>query len=257
MGNSDDAKWIQLSHKRIWWTKRFLRLMPRRANIHKYPGLKWAKDHARKRMYLWSFRYREVAPALFLGTILSFLPIIGQIPIAVALAFFLRANLPIFVALQFITNWLTVVPLYYICYEIGRWSLKVFDIHVDALSLAELKLFMDNLTNCHWAENGRFLWHVFLVTSLGSLIIGSFVGTVFDMVYRFLSWRTKIIWERVRQIQARMHGEHVKHEAEAQKANEAAASAVRETQVADTPPKTSGGNDASTRVTGQGPNASI
>lgn len=208
MDNSDDAKWLQLFHKRIWWTKRFLRYVPRRTTVHKYPGLKWAKDTARQRMYLWSFRYREVAPALYVGTIISFMPIIGvQIPLALIFALLLRANLPIFVALQFITNWLTVVPIYYICYEIGRWSLKVFDIHVEALSLNELKLFMENLTSCHWSENGRFLGRVFLVTSLGSLIIGSFLGSIFDMIYRFLAWRSKIVWERVSQIRERIRAE--------------------------------------------------
>jgi uncharacterized protein len=204
MDDPDDAKWMRIFHNRVWWTKRFLRYVPRRNTVHKYPGLTWAKDIARKRMYLWSFRYREVAPALYVGTIISFMPVIGiQIPLALAFALLLRANLPIFVALQFITNWLTIVPIYYICYEIGRWSLKVFDVHVEMLSLDELRLFMENLASCHWAENGRFLGRVFLVTSLGGLILGSFMGTVFDLIYKLLAWRTKVVWERVSKIRER------------------------------------------------------
>ena len=149
-------------------------------------------------MYLWSFRYREVAPALYVGTILSFMPVIGvQIPLAFLFALLLRANLPIFVALQFITNWLTVVPLYYICYEIGRFTLKVFDVHVDALSMDELRLFMEHLAQHQWAENGHFILRVLGVTSLGGLVVGSFLGTVFDQIYKLLAWRAGVIWKRV------------------------------------------------------------
>ncbi len=210
MDSPEDAKWLQIFHSRVKWTKRFLRYVPRRTTVHKYPGLKWAKDIAKNRMYLWSFRYREVAPALYVGTIISLLPVFGvQIPLALAFALILRANLPVFVALQFITNWFTIVPIYYICYEIGRWSLKFFDIHVETLTLNELRLFMDNLAAFHWSENSRFLVRVFAVTSLGGVILGSFLGTVFDMIYRFLAWRTKIVWERVTLIRERRREERI------------------------------------------------
>jgi hypothetical protein len=199
----EEARLIDKHHRRIRWLKRLLRLMPRRANVHRYPGLKWVSGFARERMYLWSFRYRAVAPALYAGTILSLLPIFGiQIPIAFLLALLLRANLPVFVGLQFITNWFTVVPIYYICYQIGRFSLKLVDIHVDALTMEELRVVMEHFASHQWAANGRFLLHVVGITSLGSLILGSFLGTVFDQIYKFMAWRASITWERIRVIRA-------------------------------------------------------
>lgn len=204
MVNHDDAKWIKLSHQRIRWTKRILRHMPRRGNLHTYPGLKWVRGFAKSRMYLWSFRYTQVAPALYVGTIISLLPIYGlQIPMAILFALLLRANLPIFVALQFLTNWLTTVPLAYACYEIGRWSLHIFDVTVDPLTVEQFKLFVRNLAEMHLAENGRLIGRVFLVTSLGAVILGSFLGTLFNMAYKLLSWRTRVILHKVRQIRER------------------------------------------------------
>jgi len=197
----EEARLLNKRHRRIRWIKRLLRFMPRRANVHRYPGLKWVSGFARKRMYLWSFRYRAVAPALYVGTILSLLPIFGiQIPIAFLLALLMRANLPVFVGLQFITNWFTVVPLYYICYQIGRFSLKLLDIHVDALTMEELRVFMEHFARHQWAANGNFLIHVFGITSLGSLILGSFLGTIFDHIYKLMSWRASITWERLLKI---------------------------------------------------------
>ena len=75
--NQEDAELIDTHHRRVRWLKRFMRYMPRRSSVHRYPGLKWVAGFARNRMYLWSFRYRAVAPALYAGTILSFLPLFG------------------------------------------------------------------------------------------------------------------------------------------------------------------------------------
>jgi uncharacterized protein (DUF2062 family) len=211
MTDHEEAKWIGRHHRRVRWIKRLLRVLPSRANIHRYPGLKWASAMTRKRMYLWSFRYREVAPALYAGSILSFLPLMGlHTLIAFALALLLRANFPIIIALGFITNWVTAVPFYYICYEIGRFSLKLFDIHVEALGIEELRLFMENLLNQNWADNGHFLLRVFGVTSLGGLILGSFIGTVLDQIYRLMAWRAAVIWNRVSAIRRKRMSEAVK-----------------------------------------------
>lgn len=199
--DNEEAQLLSKHHSRIRRLKRLLRFMPRRANVHRYPGLKWISGFAKKRMYLWSFRYNAVAPALYVGTILSFLPIFGiQIPLAVLLSLLLRANLPVFVSLQMITNWFTVVPIYYICFQVGRFSLKILDVHIDPLSMEELHVFMEHFVHKQWADNGRFLATVFGVTSLGSLILGSFIGTVFDHLYKLMAWRASITWERLQKI---------------------------------------------------------
>jgi hypothetical protein len=202
--NQEDAELIDTHHRRVRWLKRFMRFLPRRSSIHRYPGLKWVAGFARNRMYLWSFRYRAVAPALYAGTILSFLPLFGiQVPLAFLLSLALKANLPIFVGLQFITNWFTVAPIYFVCFQVGRMCLMLFEIHVDPLTVEQLREFLARFGNGELADNGRFLARVFFVTSLGSLIIGSFFGLLFDRIYKFMAWRASITCERVRQIRER------------------------------------------------------
>jgi uncharacterized protein len=215
----EDAAWLARHHKQMRWMKRLLRWMPRRANIHRYPGLKWASGMARSRMYLWSFRYREVAPALYVGTIISFLPIMGiQIPVAFIFALLLRGNLPIFVALQFISNWVTAVPIYYTCYEIGRLLLRLLGVHVDNIDMHVLREFFGNVMDKNWAVNGQLLLRIFGVTSLGGLILGSFVGTVLDQLYRLMAWRAAKIWRRVIEIRhRRMDAEAAKKKKEAER----------------------------------------
>jgi len=197
----EDQATIKTHHQNIRWMKRFLRWMPRRANIHRYPGLKWVAEVARKRMYLWSLRYRAVAPALYAGSIISFLPIMGiQIPVAFIFALMLRANLPVMIALQFITNWVTAVPIYYTCYEIGRLILHLLGFPVENIDMQALREFFGNVTGKNWAVNGKILLRVFGVMSIGGVILGSFFALLLDVSYRLVLRRMRNIWDRVKEI---------------------------------------------------------
>jgi hypothetical protein len=198
--HDDDAS-LAAHQQHMSRLKRLLRRMPRRGNIHRYPGLKWIAEFAKKRMYLWSLRPREVTPALYVGTIVSFLPIPGlQIPVALVCALVLRANLPIFIALQFLSNWLTSIPIFFACHEVGRLMLKIVDVDVDALDIAQLRAFVDNAMQLHWAANGHALLRVMGVMSLGALILGSFTGGVLDFLYRFMNRRAIRLIARVKLI---------------------------------------------------------
>ena len=59
----------ELRFKRIRRLKKWMRPLPRRSNIHRYPVLKWFSKFAYDRSYLWSFRSRTIVPALFLGSL--------------------------------------------------------------------------------------------------------------------------------------------------------------------------------------------
>ena len=63
--------------KRIRRLKKFLRPLPRRSNIHRYPILKWFADTAYKKSFLWSFKGSPVQSALFWGIWIAMLPIVG------------------------------------------------------------------------------------------------------------------------------------------------------------------------------------
>lgn len=101
--------------------KRLLRFMPRRAVFHRYPLIGRFATLARRRSYLWSFKTAHVRPALYFGSILALLPVMGvQLPLAFGLALLLRCNLMVMGGLQFITNPVTAVPVYGATYWLGK-----------------------------------------------------------------------------------------------------------------------------------------
>lgn len=120
-----DLQWRQ-RRKRI---RAWLKPLPRRANVHRYPLLKRFSAFAHKRPYLWSFKNAPVVRAIYLGSILTFMPSYGlQIIIAFAAALIGRANLSILVGLQMLNNPLTIGPMYLATYSIGTWIIKILHI---------------------------------------------------------------------------------------------------------------------------------
>jgi uncharacterized protein (DUF2062 family) len=125
-----DQQWRQ-RRQRI---RRWLRPLPRKANVHRYPVVKWFSAFIHKKPELWSFKNASVVRAIYLGCILAYLPSYGaQILLACIVAFFARANLTVMVALQMITNPLTAAPIYIATYTIGNKLITVFHLGVNNL----------------------------------------------------------------------------------------------------------------------------
>lgn len=190
--------------ERIARVKRVLRWMPRRTNVHKYPVLKWFAKAARRRAYLWSFRVQPAVRALYAGCILALLPLYGiQLPLAVGLAFLLRANLPLLFSVQFLTNPITVLPAYFTCFQIGRVILNVFGLETPQLSMAEMKLLIDALKAGNWAINLKYLASIWAITSLGSIILGTFLATVASGIYKLAAYEVTVSYRRLKALQAK------------------------------------------------------
>ncbi len=68
---------------------------------------------------LWHLNRHSVAKAFAVGLFVAWLPIPGQMVVAALAALYFRANLAISVALVWITNPLTWVPLFYFAYRVG------------------------------------------------------------------------------------------------------------------------------------------
>ena len=119
-----EIRWRQ-RRRRI---RRWLKPLPRRASIHRYPILNRFADFARRRPYLWSFKDAPVVRAIYLGSLLAYLPTYGaQILIAFIAAWFGRANLTLMIGLQMITNPLTAGPIYLAAYGIGTGLARLLD----------------------------------------------------------------------------------------------------------------------------------
>jgi len=177
--------------RRIRRVKRWLRLLPRRTNIHRYPILWRFSVGARKRTYLWSFRVEHTVPAIYAGFILALMPLYGiQIPIALCLALFLRANLPILVGLQMLSNPLTILPFWYAAYQVGSNVLRVVGIETPQLGQNDVKAIVDNFTTGEWSNNIEPLLATFSIMCLGGIVIGLFFGLISSFAYRFTAKRT-------------------------------------------------------------------
>ena len=96
------------------------RITPNRAQVRQHKQLRVfgrrLQDPA-----LWHLNRRSVAGAFAVGMFVMYLPPLGQLLIAAAGAIAFRVNLPISVALVWITNPVTIPPMYYFAYLVGSW----------------------------------------------------------------------------------------------------------------------------------------
>ncbi len=186
--------------RRIRRVKKWLRPLPRRTNIHRYPILKFFSQAARKRIYIWSFRVENAVPAIYAGSILTLMPLYGiQVPLAFLLALLLRANLPILAGLQVVSNPITVLPIWFAAYQIGRNILSVTGIHVDPLNREEVRLLLDNFIHGAWGDKFEHISIVFGVTSLGAIVMGTFFGLIGSFAYRIVASRTAASYALLRE----------------------------------------------------------
>lgn len=132
---------------------------------------------------LWHLNRRSVAGAFAIGLFMAFVPMPFQMIPAAALAIVLRVNLPIAVALVWITNPVTMPPIYYFCYRIGAWLL---DTPLDVVKF-----------QISWEWLGTELLRVWKPFLLGSLLVGTVCAAAGYFGMHAL-WRWHVIreWEK-------------------------------------------------------------
>jgi len=72
---------------------------------------------------LWHMNRKSVSMAFLVGLFFMWVPLPSQMILAAGAAIIIRCNLPISVALVWITNPLTMGPMFYFAYQLGNWML--------------------------------------------------------------------------------------------------------------------------------------
>ncbi|MEJ2622807.1 MAG: DUF2062 domain-containing protein [Candidatus Thiodiazotropha sp.] len=101
--------------------------MPKRLIQRLLPHHNHVRNHKHLRVFgdllqdgnLWHLNRHSVSGAFAVGLFMAFVPFPFQMVLAAAAAIFFRVNLPLSVALVWITNPITIPPMFYFAYRIG------------------------------------------------------------------------------------------------------------------------------------------
>lgn len=149
------------------------------------PNLHLIRDHKHLKIFgklihdpnLWHFNRYSVATAFSVGLFTAFIPVPFQMVVAAALAILVRSNLPISVALVWLTNPVTMPPMFYFSFKVGAWVLG------QEPSGFNFELSFD------WLTSGLLsIWQPFL---LGCFIVGAALAIISNIIIRIL-WRYNV-----------------------------------------------------------------
>jgi uncharacterized protein (DUF2062 family) len=127
---------------------------------------------------LWHINRHSSATAFFVGFFCAFIPLPSQMIIAAFLSIWLRCNLPLAVALCWITNPVTIPPIFFLAYKVGAVVMGVPPQSV------QFEL------SWEWITHGFLaIWQPFL---LGCLLCGVFFGCLGYFVVSTL-WRWGVL----------------------------------------------------------------
>jgi uncharacterized protein (DUF2062 family) len=155
----------------------FRRFAASREKLGEHPSLRlfrrWLKDPN-----LWHLNRYSVSAAVFIGLLVAFIPLPMHILMAACLAIWWRANLPIALAVIWISNPLTIPAQFFMAYKVG------------AATLAQPPLDMQFELSWHWLQTEfEYIWKPLL---LGCLICGLSAAFLGAGLVR-LAWRVHVI----------------------------------------------------------------
>ncbi|OQW90958.1 MAG: hypothetical protein BWK79_18255 [Beggiatoa sp. IS2] len=133
---------------------------------------------------LWHLNRHSLSGGMAVGLFCAFVPIPMQMLLAAGVAILFRVNLPLSVALVWLTNPVTMPPVFYFAYKLGAYLLSIkpqpitFDITVE--------WFFNTLGN---------IWQPFL---LGCFVLGTISALLGYLTVQML-WRLQVGWQHRRE----------------------------------------------------------
>ena len=165
---------------------RLRRLIPSRNKLRELSALR-PVAHLLNRPELWHLNRRGVSGAAFVGLFSAFIPVPSQMLLAAIIAIYVRVNLPISVALVWITNPITIPPMIYGSYRVGAWVLGT--------DVAELQVELSlDWVLANFVAIGKPLF-------VGSVICGLVAGSIGFTASHFI-WRNRVMrqWRKRRRL---------------------------------------------------------
>ena len=135
---------------------------------------------------LWHLNRHSVAWGVSVGLFMAFVPVPFQMVLAAGAALLVSANLPVAIVFVWVSNPITIGPLFYAAYRFGAWMLDIApkQIHFEM--------------SVHWLVTRlEEIWEPFL---LGCFVLGLVSALVGNLAVRAI-WRIHVIqlWKLRRQ----------------------------------------------------------
>jgi len=160
--------------------------MPKRFLKKLMPAPHTIRDHKSLQMFgtllhdpnLWHFNRRSVAKAFAVGLFFMMMPVPFQMALAAGVAIIVKSNLPLSVVLVWISNPLTMPPMFYFAYKVGAWVLQTPEVAFNFEPTTE------------WLTTGMLaIWQPFL---FGCFFLGTLFSVLGYVTIRLL-WRWSVV----------------------------------------------------------------
>ena len=160
--------------------KRKWRFIPTKEELKNKKALKFLRPLMNHPEY-WLFHHKNLARAVFVGVFTAFIPVPFQMILAVLFSIPLRANIIVAVSLVWISNPLTIPPMLYGCYRLGKLIL-----HIDSGNGAVLH---STIGTSLFTNPGQILEPLLLGCAIAGVVCAAAATLLFYLGWLIVRWR--------------------------------------------------------------------